>query len=27
MPPWGIQNGMAQQQIADVIADIISLNK
>ncbi len=27
MPPWGIQNGMTQQQIADVIAYIISLNK
>jgi mono/diheme cytochrome c family protein len=27
MPPWGAQNGLAQQQIADVIAYIISLNK
>jgi mono/diheme cytochrome c family protein len=27
MPPWGIQNGSTQQQIADVIAYIISLNK
>jgi mono/diheme cytochrome c family protein len=27
MPPWGSQNGLTQQQIADVIAYIISLNK
>jgi mono/diheme cytochrome c family protein len=27
MPPWGTQNGLTQQQIADVIAYIISLNK
>jgi len=27
MPPWGAQNGMTQQQIADVIAYLISLNK
>lgn len=27
MPPWGAQNGMTQQQIADVIAYIIALNK
>jgi mono/diheme cytochrome c family protein len=27
MPAWGAQNGLTQQQIADVIAYIISLNK
>ncbi len=27
MPPWGSQNGLTQQQIADVIAYIISLNQ
>ena len=27
MPGWGDQNGLTQQQIADVIAYIISLNK
>jgi mono/diheme cytochrome c family protein len=27
MPPWGAQNALTQQQIADVIAYIISLNK
>jgi mono/diheme cytochrome c family protein len=27
MPPWGTQNGLTQQQIADAIAYIISLNK
>ena len=27
MPAWGAQNGMTQQQIADVIAYLISLNK
>jgi mono/diheme cytochrome c family protein len=27
MPPWGTENGLTQQQIADVIAYIISLNK
>ena len=27
MPPWGSQNGLTQQQIADAIAYIISLNK
>ena len=27
MPPWGAQNGMTQQQIADVIAYLINLNK
>jgi mono/diheme cytochrome c family protein len=27
MPPWGDQNALTQQQIADVIAYIISLNK
>jgi mono/diheme cytochrome c family protein len=27
MPPWGAGNGLTQQQIADVIAYIISLNK
>jgi len=27
MPPWGSQNGLSQQQIADVIAYLISLNK
>ena len=27
MPPWGAQNGLTQQQIADVIDYIISLNK
>ncbi len=27
MPPWGAKNGLTQQQIADVIAYIISLNK
>jgi len=27
MPPWGSQKGLTQQQIADVIAYIISLNK
>jgi mono/diheme cytochrome c family protein len=26
MPPWGAQNGLTQQQIADVIAYLISLN-
>jgi mono/diheme cytochrome c family protein len=27
MPPWGIQNALTQNQIADVIAYIISLNR
>jgi mono/diheme cytochrome c family protein len=27
MPPWGDQNALTQQQIADVIAYVISLNK
>jgi mono/diheme cytochrome c family protein len=27
MPPWGAKNGLTQQQIADVIAYILSLNK
>ena len=27
MPSWGAQNGLTQQQIADVIAYVISLNK
>jgi len=27
MPPWGAKNGLTQQQIADVIAYVISLNK
>jgi mono/diheme cytochrome c family protein len=27
MPPWGTQNGLNQQQIADAIAYIINLNK
>jgi mono/diheme cytochrome c family protein len=27
MPPWGAKNGLTQQQIADVIAYIIGLNK
>ena len=27
MPGWGDQNGLTQQQIADVIAYVISLNK
>ncbi len=27
MPPWGAQNALTQQEIADVIAYIISLNK
>jgi mono/diheme cytochrome c family protein len=27
MPPWGTQNGLTQQQIADAIAYIVSLNK
>jgi hypothetical protein len=27
MPPWGTKNGLTQQQIADLIAYIISLNK
>ncbi len=27
MPAWGAQNGMTQQQIADVIAYLIDLNK
>jgi len=27
MPPWGAQNGLTQQQIANVIAYIITLNK
>jgi mono/diheme cytochrome c family protein len=27
MPPWGAENGLTQQQLADVIAYIISLNQ
>jgi mono/diheme cytochrome c family protein len=27
MPAWGAQNGMSQQQIADVIAYLLSINK
>ena len=27
MPPWGSQNGLTQQQIADAIAYLIGLNK
>ena len=27
MPPWGVENGLTQQQIADLIAYIISLNQ
>jgi hypothetical protein len=27
MPPWGIKNALTQQEIADLIAYIISLNK
>jgi len=27
MPAWGSEGGLTQQQIADVIAYIISLNK
>ncbi len=27
MPPWGAEKGLTQQQIADVIAYILSLNK
>jgi mono/diheme cytochrome c family protein len=27
MPPWGAKNGLSQQQLADVMAYIISLNK